>query len=275
VRGIVLDSSSNNGLSGNNVTNNNYGIELSISSDNFIFYNNFVDNTNQVFAMFSSVNIWDDGSRGNYWSDYLTKYPNATEIDSSGVWNIPYVIDMDNTDHYPLMTPYIAVHDIAATNVTLSKTVIGRGYILSINVAVANQGGYTENFNATAYANTTIIAAQVVTLTNGNFTTLTLTWKTTGFAYGNCTIWAYVEPVPGETNTADNNLTGGTIRVTIPGDVKGDFNVNLLDAILLSNAYNSQPNSPNWNGNADIDGNNIVNILDAIILSNHYNQHYP
>ena len=27
----------------------------------------------------------------NYWSDYLTKYPNATEIDNSGIGNQPYV----------------------------------------------------------------------------------------------------------------------------------------------------------------------------------------
>jgi hypothetical protein len=57
--------------------------------------------------MFSSVNIWDDGSRGNYWSDYLTKYPNATGVDSSGVWNTPYVIGTNNADHYPLMVQYV------------------------------------------------------------------------------------------------------------------------------------------------------------------------
>jgi parallel beta-helix repeat protein len=71
--GILLNSSSNNVLSGNNVTNSEYGIELSVSSNNFIFHNNFVDNTNQVSTEFSA-NIWDDGNRGNYWSDYLTKY---------------------------------------------------------------------------------------------------------------------------------------------------------------------------------------------------------
>jgi hypothetical protein len=50
-------------------------------------------------------NVWDDGypSGGNYWSDYQTTYPNASEIDSSGIWNTPYVIDANNTDHYPLM----------------------------------------------------------------------------------------------------------------------------------------------------------------------------
>jgi len=44
---------------------------------------------------------------GNYWSDYLTKYPNATFVDSSGVWNTPYVIDANNTDYYPLTVQYV------------------------------------------------------------------------------------------------------------------------------------------------------------------------
>lgn len=50
-----------------------------------------------------SNNIWDNGSVGNYWSDYESKYPNASEVDSSGIGNTPYVIDQNNTDHYPLL----------------------------------------------------------------------------------------------------------------------------------------------------------------------------
>jgi hypothetical protein len=48
----------------------------------------------------------------NYWSDYLTKYPNATEIDNSGIGNQPYVYAIVETrtpivyqDNHPLMNP--------------------------------------------------------------------------------------------------------------------------------------------------------------------------
>jgi hypothetical protein len=82
------------------------------------------------------------------------------------------------------------------------------------------------------------------------------------------------DPVPDETDTTDNSLSFKVI-VTIPGDVKGDFVVDIYDAIILSNAYNSAPPSSNWNPNADINCDNIVDIYDAIILANHYNQHYP
>jgi len=95
-------------LSGNNITNNDYGIEVESSSNNFIFLNNFVNNTYQVLTS-ESINAWDNGSVGNYWSDYLSKYPNATQVDSSGVWNTPYVINANNTDNYPLTTPIAVV----------------------------------------------------------------------------------------------------------------------------------------------------------------------
>jgi parallel beta-helix repeat protein len=103
--GISLDSSSGNTVSGNNVTANSmHGISLGSSSNNTIYHNSFIGNTNQVFSDNSS-NTWYEGypSGGNYWSDYLTIHPNATEIDSSGIWNIPYVIDSNNIDHYPIM----------------------------------------------------------------------------------------------------------------------------------------------------------------------------
>jgi nitrous oxidase accessory protein NosD len=39
---------------------------------------------------------------GNYWSDYEEKYPDAEEIDTTGIWDTPYRIGRDN-DNYPLM----------------------------------------------------------------------------------------------------------------------------------------------------------------------------
>ena len=110
--GIYLFESSNNTIHHNNITQNTDGIYLRESSNNTVYHNNFIDNTQQVHqpwwdypAIPASVNVWDDGypSGGNYWSDYAARYPNATEIDGSGVWNTSYVIDANNTDHYPLM----------------------------------------------------------------------------------------------------------------------------------------------------------------------------
>jgi len=106
--GIVLSSSSNNSISGNNIANNGSGIWLYSSSNNRFYHNNFIDNTQQVYNHVSGyANVWDDGypSGGNYWSDYAERYPDATEIDDSGIWDTPYYIDDYNQDNYPLMEP--------------------------------------------------------------------------------------------------------------------------------------------------------------------------
>jgi nitrous oxidase accessory protein NosD len=44
-------------------------------------------------------NFWDNGFQGNYWSDFKQRYPNATEISGSGVWDTSYYINQKNIDH--------------------------------------------------------------------------------------------------------------------------------------------------------------------------------
>ena len=111
--GIYLGTSYNNIVSSNNVTaNSEDGIYLENSSNNIIYHDNFVGNSVQAYANSTSLgNAWNLGypSGGNYWSDYQTKYPNAAEIDSSGIWNTPYAIDANNTDYYPLMNQVAVV----------------------------------------------------------------------------------------------------------------------------------------------------------------------
>ena len=105
--GIFVEYSSNNTFSENNIVDNGFiGIRImSSSNDNKIYHNNFINNTSHASA--SGINVWNDGRKGNYWSDYSLKYPNAIEIDNSGVWNIPYTVSPSDADHYPLMTQYV------------------------------------------------------------------------------------------------------------------------------------------------------------------------
>jgi len=105
--GISLGSSSNNSIVGNNITTNkNYGIYLwDSSSNNSIYNNNLINNTIQAYTD-GSVNAWDDGAgKGNYWSDYEDKYPDAIEID--GIWDTPYVIDENNQDNCPIVPEFL------------------------------------------------------------------------------------------------------------------------------------------------------------------------
>ena len=167
-------------------------------------------------------------------------------------------------------------HDVAITEVSSYKTIVGQGYSQNLTVTATNLGDYSETLNVTLYVNANSIAnITFINLPNATSTLITFTWNTTGFAYGNYTLSAYAWPVPGETNTANNNCTGGTVYVGIPGDINGDGTVNILDAIALSTAFGSAPSSANWNANADINGDGTVNILDAIILANNFAQSIP
>jgi parallel beta-helix repeat protein len=118
--GITLTRCSYNNITGNNIINNDFGISLETHSDynsiignnienskqtgmyikdcsnNLIYRNNFINNTLQVHIA-DSENIWDNGTCGNYWSDY-TGY----DKDGDGYGDEPYVIDEYNKDNHPI-----------------------------------------------------------------------------------------------------------------------------------------------------------------------------
>jgi parallel beta-helix repeat protein len=94
---------SNINIIGNNITNNKWGIIHCIeeSPNLVIHHNNFVENYEKdasILPEFSAT--WDNGKEGNYWSQY-----NGVDHDCDGIGDTPYVIDGNNQDNYPLMTP--------------------------------------------------------------------------------------------------------------------------------------------------------------------------
>jgi parallel beta-helix repeat protein len=111
--GMSFLETQNNLIVENNVENSSDGYGIAFwygASDNTIYHNSFSDNEVQAYTsiMYLPTNTWDDGypSGGNYWSDYFTRYHNATEANNSGTGDTPYVIDANNTDRYPLMEPF-------------------------------------------------------------------------------------------------------------------------------------------------------------------------
>ncbi len=98
--GISLLYSTKNLITRNDIRGNDVGIGSSESKDNTIYYNNFINNAANVNSQ-NSAELWDDGlSRGNYWSDYKDKNPEAKTL--NGIWDTPYTIDEKNRDNYPL-----------------------------------------------------------------------------------------------------------------------------------------------------------------------------
>jgi parallel beta-helix repeat protein len=220
----IKGGASNNIFYGNNVTSGKMTsvyIQDSNCNGNKFYHNNFIDNRRTDVR---GINIWDDNypSGGNYWSDYngtdLFNGPNQNETGSDGIGDTPYVLNATNQDNYPLTKPYPwALHDIGITSVTTSREVVGQGCNVSINVMIFNYGNDTETFNVTILANSTIIGKiNNINLQSRNFTILSHTWNTTGFAIGNYTMKAVADIVTNETYTTDNTYINGIVTVRLP-----------------------------------------------------------
>jgi parallel beta-helix repeat protein len=125
---IILLETSHDLIVGNNITKSSeVAFDLYESSNNKIYHNNIINNTNNVeddsfgFSGAMSINIWDDGypAGGNYWG-----FQTGNEIGNTGISDKPYQIKpssmveassatMDaayvkNTDRYPLVEPFNA-----------------------------------------------------------------------------------------------------------------------------------------------------------------------
>jgi len=163
------------------------------------------------------------------------------------------------------------IHDNAVTKVAASKVIAGQGFKVRLEVTITNHGDYAETINAGIYAGTTLVSLQAITLESRSHITITFTWNTTGYAYGNYTISAFVDPVLGEVDLVDNDLAGGWIFVSIPGDINGDQYVNAKDTVLLGSAFYP---AGMYNPNADINDDDWCNAKDAVILGTYFGQHW-
>lgn len=108
--GISLNFADGNMIKNNDITENKYGIMSLDSFNNLIYHNDLINNIDVQAYDMDYTNLWDNDypSGGNYWSDYGAKYPNAEEIDASGIWDTPYDISgrAGAQDRYPLMQPW-------------------------------------------------------------------------------------------------------------------------------------------------------------------------
>ena len=160
--GISLESSPDNTIVSNNISNNSdEGVHFWRSSSNIIYRNNFINNIDTVYSKYST-NFWNSTSEitytynnstytnylGNYWSDYKEKYPDAEEIDGSGIWDTPHNTDSDK-DNYPLVAPwenYFAHHE-------QRSDLNGDGQITVVDAVIALQMAVSGEHNDGADVN--------------------------------------------------------------------------------------------------------------------------
>ena len=108
---LAIQYGCGNIFEGNTISKNDYAILIADAYDNAFYHNNFIDNGKQI-AAYNEMNIWDWGypSGGNYWSSHnppdIYSGPYQNETGSDGIGDIPYIMDENNTDRYPLIYPY-------------------------------------------------------------------------------------------------------------------------------------------------------------------------
>jgi len=132
-RPIVRPGSLRNNVSGNLISDSDVGVQLGHSSDNTFVHNSFINNTNQIINYNSTfANTWDNGTEGNYWSDYA-----GNDNDGDGVGETPYVIDENNQDNYPLMNPYETSEDTdGKKQATSDLTLIAIAAVIGLAIVV-------------------------------------------------------------------------------------------------------------------------------------------
>jgi hypothetical protein len=180
--------------------------------------------------------------------------------------------DENRMNVYVLQAPLLP--DVAVLSLTLSKTIVGQGYCVTVNITVENQGASAESFNLTVYANTSAVYSHTVILESGNSTAIVVLWNTTGFGIGDFTMDAYAEPLPSEADTADNTFTGGRVYVGVAGDVNGDHKIDITDIAYVARRYMISQSDPLWNSNADINGDGKIDIKDISAAARHFGEHY-
>jgi hypothetical protein len=76
-------------------------------------------------------------------------------------------------------------------------------------------------------------------------------------------------------NTIPHVTYNGSVKVTIPGDVDGDFKVKMDDIIALCYAFGSKIGQPKYHPNLDINNDGIISMDDIIIAVRNFGKHYP
>jgi len=111
--GLAMTQSDYNKIFNNIFSGNDNGVLVAQTSNNsceynLFFSNNFINNIVLNARDYCENESWDDGIKGNYWSDFDDLSEGAWDNNSDGIIDRPLNIiptSVGNKDNYPLVTP--------------------------------------------------------------------------------------------------------------------------------------------------------------------------
>ena len=123
-----------------NIVNNTWGHSISLESTSklllYLNYFGYSGNSSVGMTGASSQIKWDNGTYGNFYSEYQ-----GVDQDSNGIGDTPYVIDEQNIDHYPLLdaTPIDThVRQLFSMAPQIRNVTVGPSPLVANTIAIFN-----------------------------------------------------------------------------------------------------------------------------------------
>jgi len=163
--------------------------------------------------------------------------------------------------------------DVEVVSVTPQATIAYEGYPRNITVTIKNKAPTPQDITVTVYCNSSMLETKkVMNLAPGAFETINFTWIPVTL-YGNYEITAVASTGSSAYEGYDeSSLGGGSVLLTIPGDVNRDRIVDVFDILIIKWCRSGPPPGPGgyeYDIDVDINNDGTIDVFDILIAKKH------